>query len=232
MSELKVKNSDEVITVQNVFCIGKNYLDHIKEFDTLEKAAEVPKEPVIFLKPNSSVFMGPGSVSIPEVDGKKISDNLQHEVELVIVIGNTGKNVPVNKAFNIVYGYAVGIDMVLRDVQNEQKKKGLPWATSKGFYRSAPISEITKKEDCIDASDMRISLYVNEDLKQDARTSHMLYKLDYIIHYISSIFILNKGDLIFTGTPAGISKLNPGDKVRAMIESLGELNVNIVDLSF
>ena len=228
MSELKIKNSGETIKVQNVFCVGKNYLDHIREFDTPEKAAEIPKEPVVFLKPNSAIFCGNGSVTIPSFNGKKISDNLQNEVELVIVIGKDGNDIPEKNAFEFVFGYAVGIDFTLRDLQNTQKAKGLPWTTSKGFKSSAPISEVVKKEDMPEPDDLRISLLVNEQLKQDARTSHMMFKIEFIIHYVSTMFGLQKGDIIFTGTPAGITQLFPGDRIRAMIEAIGELDIDIV----
>ena len=227
MSELKIKNTNETIKVQNVFCVGKNYLEHIREFDTPEKPAEIPKEPVVFLKPNSAIFCGNGSVTIPTFGGKKISENLQNEVELVIVIGKDGNDIPEKSAYEYVLGYAVGIDFTLRDLQNMQKAKGLPWTTSKGFKKSAPVSEVVKKEDMPDPDDLRISLLVNEMLKQDARTSHMMFSLPFIIHYVSSMFGLQRGDIIFTGTPAGITQLNPGDKIRAMIETIGEIAIEI-----
>ncbi len=227
MSKLKVRNSDEFIEVQNVYCIGKNYLDHIKEFDTPEKNAEIPKEPVIFLKPNSAVMLSSDIVKIPELDGKKISNNLQNEVELVIIIGKAGLNVPEVEAMDYVYGYAVGIDFTLRDIQAEEKKKGLPWTLAKGFLTSGPVSEVVKKEDVADAENLNISLKINGEIKQSANTSLMIFKIRYIIHYISSIFSLKRGDIIFTGTPAGITKLNIGDKVEAEIEKIGKLNITV-----
>lgn len=224
MSELKIKGSTETIKVENIFCIGKNYLDHIKEFDTTEAKAEVPKEPVIFLKPTSAISES-GIVSIPEINGQKISDNLQNEVELVIVIGKDGKNIPEKDAMDYVYGYSAGIDFTLRDIQNEQKKKGLPWTTSKGFITSSPVSEVVKKEYLENADDLDISLKINGETKQDANTSLMIFKIPFIIHYISCIFGIKKGDIIFTGTPAGITRLNAGDKIEAEIEGIGKLNV-------
>ena len=227
MPALKVKNSGETIDLQNIFCVGKNYVDHIKEFDVPEKAAEIPKEPVIFLKPTSAILTDSGSVRIPELDGRKISDNLQNEVELVIVIGKDGIAIPENEAIDYVYGYAVGIDFTLRDIQAEEKKKGLPWTTAKGFPTSAPLSEIVKKEEIQNAETLDISLKINGETKQNANTSLMIFKIRFIIHYISSIFGLKKGDIIFTGTPAGIKKLNTGDTVEAEIESIGKLTVKI-----
>jgi 5-carboxymethyl-2-hydroxymuconate isomerase len=227
MSEIRVRNSEEVIKVQNVYCVGKNYLEHLKEIEIPGINQEIPKEPVIFLKPNNAVLTDSNIISIPLFKGKKISDNLQNEVELVVVIGKDGRNILQENAFDHIFGYAVGIDFTLRDLQTEQKKKGLPWAVSKGFYSSAPVFEVVKKEEIPEPENLRICLDVNGEVKQSANTSEMLFKLDYIVHYISCIFGLCKGDLIFTGTPAGITKLYSGDKVSAYIENIGELKVTI-----
>lgn len=229
MSELRIKGTDDLLRIENVFCVGKNYQDHIAEMKDYEtKPPELPKEPVIFLKPNSSVITNDYFVTIPEFEGKKISENLQHEVELVIVIGKDGKNIHIKNAYEFVLGYSVGIDFTLRDVQSKQKEKGLPWATSKGFYTSASVSDVVRKEEIADPEDLRISLEVNHELRQDARTSEMLYKLDFIISYLSHIFSLQRGDIIFTGTPAGVSKLRPGDEIKAMIEQIGKIEVKVV----
>ncbi len=227
MPKLKVKNSNDLIEIQNVFCVGKNYLDHINEIDIPGIPKEIPSEPVIFLKPNTAVVSDSFVVSIPELNGKKISNNLQNEVELVIIIGKDGKNINQADSFEYVYGYAVGIDFTLRDLQNEDKKKGLPWTVSKGFYSSAPVSEIVRKDEIVNPEKLRISLEINGEQKQNAMTSEMIFKLDFIIHYISTIFGLRKGDIIFTGTPAGIARLNPGDVIKAKLESVGELIVKV-----
>jgi len=227
MSRLKVKNSTDVINVQNVYCVGKNYLDHIKEFDEPGKLAEIPKDPVVFLKPNSAILTGWNVVKIPEFKGKKISDNLQNEVELVIVIGKDGLNIPEDKAAQYIYGYAVGIDFTLRDIQAEEKKKGLPWTVAKGFLTSAPVSAIVKKKEIPDAGKLNISLKINGETVQSSNTSLMIFKISFIIHYISAIFSLKKGDIIFTGTPAGITKLNSGDDIEAEVENIGKLNILI-----
>lgn len=227
MAGIRIKGSDELFQVENVFCIGKNYVDHIKEFDTPEKAAEIPKVPVVFLKPTSALLIDSDIVRVPEVNGQKISDNLQNEVELVIAIGKDGVNIPEDKANEHIQGCAVGIDFTLRDLQAEDKKKGLPWTVSKGFMSSAPVSEIVKKEDIANPQELDISLRINDEVKQSANTSLMIFRINYIVHYLSCIFGLKKGDLIFTGTPAGITKLNTGDKIEAEIENIGKLNINI-----
>jgi acylpyruvate hydrolase len=227
MPDLKVRNSNKKIRVENVYCIGKNYLEHIREFDTPAKKDEVPEEPIIFLKPNTSVESNSDTINIPIFKGKAISDNLQNEVELVIVIGKDGINIPVDKAFEHVFGYAVGIDFTLRDIQSEFKQKGLPWTLSKGFQKAAPVSEVVKKEEVKKPQDLGLLLKVNGNIKQNARTSAMIFQIDYLIYYISCIFGLKRGDLIFTGTPAGITKLNKGDIIDAEIEKVGTLQIRV-----
>ena len=228
MAEIRFKNSSELLKVENVYCIGKNYLDHIKELDSPEIKSEVPAEPVIFLKPNTSVVTEAEVINIPEFKGKEISNDLQNEVELVIVIGKDGDNISLNDAYSYVLGYAVGIDFTLRDVQSEFKKKGLPWTLSKGFRSSAPLSEALKTSKPGFADNLQIKLSINGVTKQNASTSLMIFKIDYVIHYISSIFGLRKGDLIFTGTPKGVTHLSPGDKVEAEIEKIGKLGIKVV----
>lgn len=225
MSKIYIFGSNEQLKVENVYCIGKNYLEHIKEFDKSDVKSEVPGEPIIFLKPNTSVDCNAKSVTIPKYKGKGISNDLQNEVELVIVIGKDGKNIDTEQAYDYILGYTVGIDFTLRDVQSDFKKKGLPWTLSKGFSGAAPISKILLKSDKLDPQNLSIKLTVNSSIKQDSNTKEMIFKIPYLVHYISSIFGLRKGDLIFTGTPAGVTRLNPGDKVKAEIEHIGELNI-------
>jgi len=227
MSKLRVKNSTDIIEAQNVYCIGKNYLEHIKEFDQKETQSDIPAEPVIFLKPNSAVETDPGYVKIPQFKGKNISDNLQYEVELVVIISKDGININEEDAMEYVYGYSVGIDFTLRDIQSELKSKRLPWTLSKGFLTSAPISLIVKKSEVSNAGNLNIMLKVNGETRQSSNTSEMLFNISYVIYYISSIFSLKRGDMIFTGTPAGISKLNSGDIVEGIIEKIGNLKIKV-----
>lgn len=228
MADIKFKNSDKTIKVENVYCIGKNYIDHIKELNSPSVKSEVPGEPVIFLKPNTSVVNDAKEISIPEFKGKKISSDLQNEAELVIIIGKDGKNVPLEDAYSFVEGYAVGIDFTLRDIQSECKKKGLPWTLSKGFLGSAPVSVMASADEVGVPNNLNIRLSINGVTKQNANTSQMIFKVGYIIHYISSIFGLKRGDIIFTGTPAGVTRLNPGDVVEAEIEKIGKLEIKVL----
>jgi len=228
MAEVIFKNSGKTIKVENVYCIGKNYIDHIKELDSPSVKSEIPQEPVIFLKPNSSVCTGAREISMPEFKGKKISSDLQNEVELVIIIGKDGKNIPLENAYSFVEGYAVGIDFTLRDIQSDFKKKGLPWTLSKGFLGSAPLSAASTADDVGVPNKLNIKLTINGITKQEANTSQMIFKVGYIIHYISSIFGLKRGDIIFTGTPAGVTRLNAGDVIKAEIEKIGKLEIKVL----
>ena len=227
MSKIKFKNSEEYFEVRNVFCAGRNYAAHIKEMTPEGKSAELPKVPVVFLKTTSSIVNGNCTVTIPEYEGEKISSNLQNEVELVILIGKDGINISEENTGQHIAGYAVGIDFTLRDLQSEAKAKGLPWSLSKSFINSAPVSEAIRKEDINEPGNLNISLKVNDEIKQQGNTSQMIFSINFIVHYISSVFGLKKGDIIFTGTPAGVTRLNTGDLVTAEIENIGMLKVEI-----
>lgn len=227
MTVLKIKNSAESVEVNTVYCIGKNYADHVKEMHIEGLDNSIPETPVIFLKPSNAVNVPGNRITIPEYSGKPISNDLQNEAELVIVIGKDGENIPEEDAFEYIKGFAVGIDFTLRDIQTLMKKQGKPWAVAKGFKTSSPVSEITLKEDLLNVYDLAIKLAVNGELKQNGRTSQMIFSIKYIVSYLSHIFGLKKGDLIFTGTPAGVSTLKKGDKVTAEIEGIGSLNVTI-----
>lgn len=227
MSKLKVKNSTETLEVQNVYCIGKNYIEHIKEFDQNNVNNEIPEVPVVFLKPNSAVSTEPRTVKIPEFEGRKISNNLHYEAELVVVMGRDGINISESESWDYVYGFAAGIDFTLRDIQSELKSKGLPWTLSKGFLTSAPVSLIVRKQEVNDPGKLDILLKANNEIRQKSNTSEMLFKISYLIHYISSVFGLKRGDLIFTGTPAGVSKVDSGDIIECEIEKIGKLLVKV-----
>lgn len=223
MIELPIKDSQKKLRVNNVFCIGKNYVDHIHEFEN----PEIPKEPVVFMKPNTSIITDNGKVGIPELDGQKISNDLQNEVEMIIVIGKDTHKVSEENANEHIFGYAIGLDLTLRDIQAYEKKKGLPWTTAKGFYSSCAVSEIITKDKIANPLDVNFTLEKNGERIQTGNTSLMIFNVYTIIKYLSYIFKLVKGDLIFTGTPSGISTLHSGDKLKANLENLIELNVEV-----
>jgi len=223
MIELKIKDSSEKVKVNNIFCIGKNYLDHIHEF----AKPEVPTEPVVFMKPNTSIVQEGGKVFIPEVDGKFISQDLQNEVEIVLVIGKDCYQVKEKNALDYIKGYAIGLDLTLRDLQAYEKSKGLPWTVAKGFYSACAVSEIIPSSAIDDVKNINFNLEKNGEVIQTGNSSAMIFNIPRIISYLSQVFKLVDGDLIFTGTPSGISTLFSGDKLKAQLENLLELNIEV-----
>ncbi|CAN5632658.1 fumarylacetoacetate hydrolase family protein [soil metagenome] len=223
IKKLDILNSDEKFIVNNVFCIGRNYVDHINEF----KNKEISKQPVVFVKPNNSIASSGEKIEIPEYCGQKISDDLQNEVELVIAIKEDCNNVSEYDASRFILGYAIGIDFTLRDLQTIFKEKGLPFGVSKGFRTSSPVSDIILKADIPDPMNLEIELVRNGDIIQKSNTSLMIFNINTIVSYISCTFGLSKGDLIFTGTPKGIRKLNSGDLLEAKLDKYLYLEVRI-----
>lgn len=223
MIELTILDSKEKVKVNNIFCIGKNYVDHIHEFTN----PEIPKEPVVFMKPNTSIITNNGKVGVPELNGKKISNDLQNEVEIILIIGKDTHKVSKENAFEHISGYAIGLDLTLRDIQAYEKSKGLPWTTAKGFYSSCAVSDIIAKDKIENPSDINFTLEKNGEQIQKGNSSLMIFDIPTIINYLSHIFKLVEGDIIFTGTPSGISTLHSGDKLLAKLENKVELNIEV-----
>jgi 2-keto-4-pentenoate hydratase/2-oxohepta-3-ene-1,7-dioic acid hydratase in catechol pathway len=211
-------DSSRVLHPTKIVCVGRNYAEHAREMN-----APLPEKPVLFLKPPSAIIQNGGMVRRPA-----FSKDLQHEIELVVAIGRTGKDIPESKAMDFVAGYGVGLDMTLRDVQSEAKKKGMPWAVAKGFDTSAPISSFVGREGVPDPHALQMNLWVNGQLRQSANTRTMLFSIAQVIGYISTVFTLEAGDLVFTGTPEGVATVVPGDLLKAAIDGVGVLDVGVV----
>lgn len=218
LPQLGVRGTSENVEIGKILCLGSNYDAHIREMRSPK-----PDEPVVFMKPASALISGGQNIVIPQ-----ISKNVHHEVELVAIIGDTTRRVAREAAMRNVLGYAVGIDVTLRDVQAAAKEKGRPWTVAKGFDTSAPVSEIVLAGEVDNPHDLGLRLFVNKEKRQDGRTSEMIFKLDEIISYLSSIFTLNRGDLIFTGTPEGVGPVVEGDRIRAELDGLVFLEVGVV----
>ncbi len=214
MKTIQFSNSTETLTVGKIFCLGRNYAEHAREMKS-----EVPTSPIVFLKPSSAVIRTGEPIIRP-----RISKSMHHEVEVVVVVGKEGKNVPASKAGNHVAGYAVGLDMTLRDVQNDAKSKGLPWTVCKGFDTSAPVSQVIPAARIHDPAKLDFQCSVNGKVRQQGCTSDMIFSVEKIIEYLSSLFTLEAGDLIFTGTPEGVGEVNPGDRIDA--ELLGYAKIS------
>ena len=214
-----VLTSGERFPIGKILCIGRNYVDHIKELGN-----EAPAAPVIFMKPASSVIGEGGEVVIPSY-----SSNCHHEAELALLVGKTVKNITEEAALSCLAGYGVAIDLTLRDVQDELKKKGLPWDIAKGFDTACPLSAFVPAEQISDPQDLTITLKVNGELRQNGGTCLMIHSAAKIISLLSAIFTLEEGDVILTGTPAGVSRVVPGDRLCAEIGGIGKVGVTVRD---
>jgi 2-keto-4-pentenoate hydratase/2-oxohepta-3-ene-1,7-dioic acid hydratase in catechol pathway len=211
MKTIQFKGNTRELTVGKIVCVGQNYAKHIEEMKGTR-----PESPVLFFKPSTAIVHPGEPIQLPG-----FSSEVHHEVELVVVLGETMRHVSADQALTHVAGYAVGLDLTARDVQSAAKKRGGPWAVAKGFDGSAPVSEAVPADEVGDASDLAIELRVNGDIRQSGRTSDMLFKIPEILAYASEIFTLEPGDLLFTGTPSGVSALHPGDVLETEIERIG-----------
>jgi len=206
------------LEIGTMYCIGKNYEKHAKEM-----GGELPKDPVVFIKPPAAYIPDGSSVILPD-----FSDNVHHEVELVVVIGKDCSNIRSDQARNVIAGYAIGIDVTLRDIQQKAKEKGLPWAVAKGFVTSAPISKIIPESEFGDEIPFfDVKLEVNGDIRQNGNTKDMARPVGLLIEYLSKVFTLRTGDCIFTGTPEGVGKINSGDKLIAELSGKVKLSISV-----
>lgn len=190
-----------------IICVGRNYSDHINELNN-----EKPQNPVLFMKPDTALMNTEMPFPIPE-----FSDNVQYEAEIVVKINKTGKHIQPEFAHKYYDKIALGIDFTARDTQKYLKEKGLPWEKAKAFDNSAVVSDFFPKEN-YDLQNLSFTLQCNQQVVQSGNTKDMLWKTDELIAYISTYFTLKTGDMIFTGTPAGVGKINSGDKLEGFLE--------------
>ena len=200
-----------------IICIGRNYAKHIEELEN-----EKPENPVIFLKPNSAILIKNQPFFIPP-----FSNEIHYEVEVLVKINKVGKYIDEKFAHKYYDEVGLGIDFTARDIQDKCKEKGLPWEKAKAFDGSAVISEFIPKEKLGDLSNLEFSLQKNNEIVQQGNTNAMLWKIDELIAYISQFFTLKRGDVIFTGTPAGVGKVNENDILLGMIKDQEMFSVKI-----
>lgn len=217
MHDVKLADSDRTFRVGKIVCLGRNYAEHIRELGN-----DVPDRPVLFIKPATSIVHDGGTVVIPDY-----SNDCHHEIELALLIGRTGKAIPREQAMEHVAGYGVAIDLTLRDVQAEQKNRGLPWEIAKAFDTSCPLSGFVPADRIADPHDLGLKLSVNGDIRQDGSTALMMRQIPQIIEEMSAVFTLEEGDVILTGTPAGVGPVASGDVMTAEIEGVGVLRVKV-----
>ena len=216
--EVAIQDSDLRFPVRRIYCVGQNYRDHVKEMGGDPKSSA----PVFFSKPADAVVPSGSCIAYPSA-----TSNLHYEVELVVALKSGGSELDEDRALECIYGYAVGIDFTRRDLQAQAKQKGRPWDTAKGFDASAPLSLI-KQADSGEPADARIWLEVNGELRQDAKLSDMIWSVPEILAQLSRYYALRAGDLVFTGTPAGVSSVVAGDRIQGGIEGVGEVAVELV----
>lgn len=204
--------------VHRIYCVGQNYSAHAREM-----GGDPDRDPPFyFTKPADAVIASGSSVPYPPR-----TNNLHHEIELVVAIGKGGSNIAVNEAESHVFGYAVGIDLTRRDLQLEAKRLGRPWDTAKAFDGSAPVSAIQTVAKVGHPSSGRIWLHVNRELRQEGDLEQLIWSVPEALAELSTLFRLAPGDLLFTGTPAGVGPVAPGDKLAGGIDGVGEIHLEI-----
>jgi fumarylpyruvate hydrolase len=213
-----IAESDARFAVRRIFCVGRNYESHAREMDPNAKR----EAPFFFTKPADAVVASGSMVPYPSR-----TRDFHHEIELVVAIRSAGRDIPVGEARDHVFGYAVGIDLTRRDLQSEARKAGRPWDLSKGFDHSAPIGAIRTVAAVGHLEQAGIWLKVNGTVRQQANLSEMISNVAEIVAELSTLWELRPGDLIYTGTPAGVGPLQPGDSVEGGIDGLGTLAITI-----
>ena len=221
-ASVPVAGSADAFPVHRIYCVGRNYVDHAKEMGHTGREA-----PFFFMKPSDAILPVPagttGALPYPPQ-----TRDFQHEMELVVAIGKGGSDIGVDDALSHVWGYAVGLDMTRRDLQGEAKKLGRPWDTGKAFEHSAPIGPITPAAQAGDVNHAAITLHVNGELRQASTIDMLIWNVAETIADLSKYFTLQPGDLIYTGTPAGVAPVQRGDELGGAIDGLETVRVKVV----
>lgn len=217
-ASVAIKASQDRFPVHRIYCVGQNYAAHTREMGG--NPDRTP--PFFFGKPADAVLVDGSTLAFPQM-----TNNLHHEIELVVALKAGGKNIRVEDASDLIFGYGVGLDLTRRDLQKKAKDAGGPWDAAKGFDHSAPISAITPKEDAALSSGSQIKLSVNGEIRQLGTISDLIWSIDETISALSKLYELKPGDLIFTGTPAGVGPLVPGDVVEGSVDGVANLTLTI-----
>jgi fumarylpyruvate hydrolase len=219
LTSLAIHGTEKRFPVRRIYCVGRNYADH-----ALEMGSDPTREPPFFFtKPADAVVSDRSTVHYPSR-----TQNLHHEIELVVALAKGGADIAVDHAWDHVFGFAAGLDLTRRDLQNDAKKSGRPWDTGKAFDESAPVSELRTLADIGRIENGRIWLKVNGELRQEGDISQLIWSIPEVIAELSSLFRLQAGDLIFTGTPAGVGALQRGDVLEGGVEGVATLGVTII----
>lgn len=220
-ASVPVVGHSERFPVHRIYCVGRNYAEHAKEMGFTGREA-----PFFFMKPADAVLCADEGAAL-SMPYPSLTSNLHHEIELVVAIGKGGKHIPAAQAMEHIWGYAVGLDMTRRDLQNDMKKQGRPWCIGKAFEASAPISAITPAAQAGDVQHAEIWLQVNGQDRQRSNVNQLIWNIAETIEHLSHAWELQPGDLIMTGTPEGVGAVQTGDVLEGGISGLGTLRVNI-----
>ena len=215
---IPVKGTDALFPVRRIYCIGRNYADH-----AIEMGHDPNKEAPFFFQKNPQNIDLSGSFPYPPE-----TSDVHFEMELVVALKSGGKNIPVETALDHVFGYGLGLDMTRRDLQGEAKKAGRPWEVGKAFERSAPVAPLVPASDCGHLDHGAITLHVNGALRQSGDMNQMIWKVPEMIAYLSRFYDIEAGDVIMSGTPAGVGAVQKGDVMTGHIEGLGTFEVKVV----
>ena len=215
---LPVDGESGAYPVRRVYCVGRNYAEHAREM-----GHDPDREPPFFFQKNPDNLAHDGTFPYPPM-----SKDVHHEIELVVALKQGGSDIPVEQALECVYGYAVGLDMTRRDLQGEAKKMGRPWDTGKAFERSAPCGPLVPASRIGHPDKGRVWLEINGEPRQEGDLAQLIWKVPEVIAYLSTLFTLAPGDLIMTGTPAGVGPVKRGDVLKGGVEGVGEIEVRVV----
>jgi fumarylpyruvate hydrolase len=216
---LPIAGTAELFPIHRIYCVGRNYADH-----AIEMGHDPSREPPFFFQKNPDCVLRPGT----DFPYPSATSDVHFEMELVVALGAGGADIPAESALDLVFGYGVGLDMTRRDLQGEAKKLGRPWEVGKAFEASAPCSAIAPASRIGHPAAGRIWLEVNGAMRQDGDLAQMIWKVPEVITYLSGLFTLRPGDLIMTGTPAGVGAVVRGDRLRGAADGIGEIAVSVV----
>ena len=216
---LPVRGSSDEFPVHRIYCVGRNYAAH-----AIEMGHDPDREDPFFFQKNPDTLVLSGG-EFPYPDKTK---DVHFEIEMVVALAKGGTNIPVNQALDHIYGYAVGLDMTRRDLQGQMKKAGRPWEIGKAFESSAPCTAIVPASDIGHPDQGRVWLNVNGELRQEGDLNQLIWKVPEMISYLSGLFTLAAGDLIYSGTPSGVGAIVRGDVMHGGVEGVGELEISVV----
>ena len=218
-TEMPVRGTQAQFPVRRIYLVGRNYAEHAREMGHDPNR----EQPFFFQKPADAILPDGDSFTYPPM-----SKNVHHEIEFVVALASGGTNISIDGALDHVFGYAVGIDITRRDLQQQMKQQGRPWEVGKAFDHSAPVTEIVPAEQIGHPQKGRVWLKVNDELKQDGDLQQLIWSVPEIISVLSTYYELKGGDLIFTGTPAGVGPIRPGDAMVGGVDGVSEIAVSVV----